>query len=114
MNCIVVVVEDLLAEGKEGGLGSRVDWMESGGEVARPYICFDCPTTAHGRRFKQAAEIEIGSPPGGREVASKRGLEAIQSLGSFRALSLPVVDCNRPPFLWVVRAGRFTLGTAIV
>ena len=34
MNCIVVMVEDFLAEGKEGGLGSRVDLMESGGELA--------------------------------------------------------------------------------
>jgi len=34
MNCIVVV-EDLLVEGKAGGLDFRVGLMKNGGEIAR-------------------------------------------------------------------------------
>ena len=33
MNCIAVM-KDLLAEGRAGGFDSRVDRMESGGEIA--------------------------------------------------------------------------------
>ena len=51
---------------------------------------------------------------GGERGHLEMGLEAIQSQGSFHDLSLPAVDRNRPLFLRVIRADRFTLGTAIV
>ena len=62
MDCILVVVEDLLAEDKTDGLNSRVGRMEN---ISRSWMCFYNPSKANLKAISMtAAEVDPLSPSG--------------------------------------------------